>query len=312
VNIRTYQPGDEVVQAEIYNQAAGSLNKFKPATAEEVGRRCRAADFDPATRFYAEADGKVVGYASYHANGRVSYPWCRPGFEHAAAPLFGRVLEAMRGRGMRGAFAAYRSDWTTVTEFFSERAFRKAREMVNFVLDAVDMPTRPGARKHPITPLTRADIPAVHAMGREVLRTGSEGELEQYLLQNPCFSEDVAFVLRNRSDESPLAVGLLVAKPAYADPHQLDASMPCFRLGAFGTEGMQTKRVNGLFSFLCRVPRSATPAALDLMGYAAEHLDEAGIGALAAQVPSDALELLHFYEHYFHRQGAFPVYEFRL
>ena len=82
--IRTYQPSDEAGQVGIYNEAAASLPKFKPATLDEWRRRCRAADFDPATRFFAIEDGQPVGYASFHANGRISYPWCRQGYERLA------------------------------------------------------------------------------------------------------------------------------------------------------------------------------------------------------------------------------------
>ena len=53
MNVRTFQRGDEAAQVAIYNEAAGALPKFKPATSHEVQRRTSARDFDPATRFYA-------------------------------------------------------------------------------------------------------------------------------------------------------------------------------------------------------------------------------------------------------------------
>src|SRR5713101_7577577 len=62
VSIRCYEPGDENAQVAIYNEAAGPLPKFKPATLDEVRRRCRAADFDPSTRFYAVEGDRPVGY----------------------------------------------------------------------------------------------------------------------------------------------------------------------------------------------------------------------------------------------------------
>src|SRR4051794_16759414 len=108
MTIRTFQPGDEAAQLGIYNEAAADLPKFKPATLEELRRRVRAAEFDPGTRFVAEVGGQAVGYATFHANGRVSYPWCRKGHEDQAEPLFERVIEAMKARGLRNAFAAYR------------------------------------------------------------------------------------------------------------------------------------------------------------------------------------------------------------
>ena len=62
MQIRIYQPGDEGAQAEVYNAAARTFPKFKPATAGEVIRRCQAADFDPGSRFYAEENGKIVAF----------------------------------------------------------------------------------------------------------------------------------------------------------------------------------------------------------------------------------------------------------
>jgi hypothetical protein len=102
----------------IYNEAAAALPKFKPATLDEIRRRCRASDFDAATRFFALDNGRPVGYASFHANGRVSYPWCRSGCEAHAVPLLESVLRAMRDRGIQKAFAAYRGDWQPTRDFF--------------------------------------------------------------------------------------------------------------------------------------------------------------------------------------------------
>src|SRR5207302_2749084 len=109
---RNFQAGDETAQVAIYNEATAQLPKFKPATLDEVRRRCRAPEFDPQTRFFAIDNEQPVGYAGFHANGRISYPWCRKGFESLAAALLETVLQAMRARGMKKAFAAYRGDWT--------------------------------------------------------------------------------------------------------------------------------------------------------------------------------------------------------
>src|SRR6516225_6599557 len=95
MTIRTFEAGDEVAQVSIFNEAAARLPKFKPATLDEVRRRCHAADFDPTTRFFAVPDSEPVGYASFHTNGRVSYPWCRSGQEQWARPLFEAVLGAL-------------------------------------------------------------------------------------------------------------------------------------------------------------------------------------------------------------------------
>ena len=63
MQIRSFQPGDELAQARIYNIAAGSLPGFKPAKPEEITRRLHAGDTDPETTFYATEDGEIVGYA---------------------------------------------------------------------------------------------------------------------------------------------------------------------------------------------------------------------------------------------------------
>jgi hypothetical protein len=106
MSIRTFQPGDVAGQVSIYNEVAGGLPRFKTATLDEVRRRIHAPDFDPTSRFYAVEDGRPVGYATFQPNGRVSYPWCRPGCERFAEPLLRAVLEAMKARGLSRAFAA--------------------------------------------------------------------------------------------------------------------------------------------------------------------------------------------------------------
>src|SRR5690242_10890690 len=109
MQIRSFQAGDETAQVSIYNEAAGSLPKFKPATLDEVRRRCRAPDFDPSGRFFAIEEDQAVGYATFHANGRVSYPWCRKGYEGCVRPLFEAILQAARKRNLKKVFAAYRA-----------------------------------------------------------------------------------------------------------------------------------------------------------------------------------------------------------
>lgn len=311
VTIRTYQPGDETAQADVYNEAASGLPKFKPASAAEVGRRCRAPDFDPRTRFYAEDGGRVVGYAVFNPNGRVSVPWCRPGHEAAADPLFQAVLAAMKTRAVPTAFAAYRVDWPHPLAFLQQHGFRLAREMINYVMELTDMPTRmdrPGIA----TPLRRDDVPAVLALVPQALRVKTTAELEQQFFANPYLVPDAYFVTRNRKTGEPAAVGVLVVNGSYTDPRLVDPGMPCFRLGAFGTEGMQVKRLNGLFSVLMRDGFDGLSEAQALMGHAGHLAEKADLSAVAAQAPSDVPHLARFYKQYFKRQGSFPVYEKKL
>lgn len=308
MQIRTYQPGDEAIQAEIYNEAAGALPKFKPATAEEVGRRCRAPGFNPASRFYAEEGGKVVGYATFNPDGRVSYPWCRKGSEAAAAPLFQRMLEALPKHGLTQAYAAYRGDWPDVGAFFGKQGFRLAREMINYAMELSEMPTRmerPGA----VAALKREDVPALAELGKGILRFTELKQLEQHFFENLYFTPESLFAIRQRKTGSLAAVGLIISNSAYADPFQLDAAMPCFRLGAFGTEGTNGKRVNGLFSVLTPDDFEGLGLAHTLMGHAAQLLEKNDFGHIAAQVPSDVPHLARFYKQQFRKQGSFPVYE---
>src|SRR5262249_52976955 len=271
MSIRTYQPGDETAQVGIYNEAAAHLTKFKPATIDEVRRRCHARDFDAGTRFYAVEAGRPVAYSTFQANGRVSFPWCRKGHERWAEPLMQHVLDAMRGRGMTRAHAAYRADWPAVRDFFLAHGFSQAREMLNFVVDLVEMPT-PGARPNTsFSPLTRDDLPALLAAAPGLFRV-SVDELDRALLQSPYFPPESLFTLRGRGEAQLVAAALVVANPAYANPKLLDAMMPCFRLGAFGTEGMTHKRINGMFSFVVVEPREVNRLGLDLLGQAASRL----------------------------------------
>ncbi|MGH7226718.1 MAG: GNAT family N-acetyltransferase [Gemmataceae bacterium] len=309
MEIRTYQPGDEAAQVSIYNEAAGELPKFKAATLDEVRRRVHAADYDPTTRFLALVDGRPVGYASFQMNGRISHPWCRKGYEAAAKPLFERVLQTMKARGLNRAFTAYRADWPAQQQFFHNNGFQLRREMVNYVLDLVEMPTPMARPSSSISAATPDDVAALLDMGGNVLLMHDRAALEQYLFHNPYFSAVSVFALRQRTGGAALAFGVVIANADYADPRQVDAAMPCFRLGAFGSEGMSCKRINGLFSFISGDRRDAHPLALDLLGYAAHKLRDTEVETFAAQAPSDAGHLPRFYEQYFQRQASFPILE---
>ena len=312
MNIRNFQSGDEAVQVDIYNAAAQALPKFKAATVAEVQRRVKAGDFDPGQRFYAVESGRVVGYCLFNANGRVSYPWCLPGFEQAAVLLFIWVLEAARSAGISKVFAAYRGDWPVAHDFFLKRGFLRAREMVNFLIEILEMPTLTSRPSSAITPLKPSDVPMLLELMPHALRTAGKDTLHDQLFKNPYFSSDALFALRNRQGEV-MAAAIMVYDAGYADPHALDAAMPCFRMGAFGTEGMQAKRIKGLFSFLGRPDGNLPVLGLDLMTEAAHRLrDRTEVTGLAAQVASDVPELLRFYERNFKRQGSFPVFEMLL
>ena len=309
MKIRTFQPGDEAAQAAVYNLAAHHLPGFKFATEDDVRRRTRGRGFDPATRFYAEEGGKVVGYCTLEpGQGRVGYPWCRTGFEAARPVLLDAALRAGRDRGLTRVFAAYRRDWEPVLAFLSENGFARVRDMINYTADPVELPTLVNRSKPPIDRLTREDLPALAAMGQGVLRLPAD-QLEAYFFTNPYFPAEAFVVLRGPDGKTPVAVAVGLERPNYADVRKIDPLAPCYRLAAFGTEGRSTKRVNGLFSLLVADPVRSLTAGLALLTEVCQEMTEGSVEALAAQCPSDAPHLLAFYSRYFREQGRFPEYE---
>jgi hypothetical protein len=309
MQIRTFAPGDDVAQVGIYNEAAADLSKFKPATLDEVRRRTRPSEFDPGTRFVAVEGTRPVGYASFHQNGRVSYPWTRRGFEAAAEPLFGHVLEELKKRRIKQIFAAYRGDWPVQREFFLAKGFEQRREMLNFIMDLTEMPTPAARASSTIGPLQPEEVPGVLALAPRLFRARTPEELNQHLFHNRSFPAKSVFAFRPGNGDAPLAVGVIVDNAAYASPKQVDSAMPCFRAGAFGTEGMQVKRMNGLFSIAVAEDRDVSPLALDLLTHATFLLQDSAVETLCAQVSSDADKLVRFYKQYFRMQPSFPLYE---
>ena len=309
MNIRTFQPGDERVQASLYNASAFSLPGFKPATEDDVRRRTRARTFDASCRFYAERDGQVVGYCVLEPDqGRVSYPWCRKGFESVAPVLFESALRAAKERGISRVFAAYRRDWDPVLTFFADNSFDRVREIANYYADPVDLPTVASRAGRPVRKLQRADLPALAEMGKGLIRIADD-ELERYCFSNPYFPAESYIVLEGRDDPGPIAIGVGLESPSWADVKKVDVLAPCFRLGAFGTEGLNTKRINGMFSFVVAKPEQTLPAGLALLNEASQEMTEGSVNSIAAQCPTDVPHLLSFYARYFKEQGRFPVLE---
>lgn len=308
VEIRPFQRGDEFEQLRIYNTAASSLPRFKPATVVEIQRRTSARDFDPNTRLYAVEQGEVVGYCTWQPNGRVGFPWCLPGHDAAAEPLFAYALQAMKSHGVARAFSAYRKDWQDIADFFQKHGFAHVRDMINFIMPAETMPTPFGRAPTSIAPVREDEMADILALGAGVIRVRTASELKATLWNSPWFKRECVFVMRDQG--VPIAAGVFVTNPAYADARMVDSEMPCFRLGAFGTEGLTTKRIKGLFSFVTSSSQNVKTIGLELLAYAAEMLtEEDDIPCYAAQVGSDAPSLSAFYEQTFQRQGSFPVFE---
>jgi hypothetical protein len=308
VNIRPYQPGDERTQAALFNGAAFALPGFKPALEDDVKKRVRARGFDPTSRFYAEENGQIVGYCVLEpAQGRISYPWVKKGAEATAAPLFEAALQSARERGIAKLFAAYRKDWVPVIGFFEANGFAKARDIVNFATSPLDLPTIANRGGLPIRRLKVSDISALAEMGRGFIRLPSE-KLESHYFSNPYYPVEAYRVMEDRNGE-PIAIGIGLESPNWADATKVDSLAPCFRMGAFGTEGLNCKRVNGLFSYLVTKSEHALPAGLGLLHEASQEMTEGSVSTICAQCPTDQPHLINFYARYFKEQGRFPVLE---
>ena len=300
--IRNYQPGDEEAQARIYNTAAAGLPAFKPASVEEIVRRYRTTDPDPSAKFYAVEGDEVVGYAVFNAHGRISYPWCLPQAEALREPLLQAVLTGLSHRGAREAWVAYRADWEPVLTFLKEHRFRTAREMVNYLAELSQMPRATVPPGQVIEPLSREELPQLLGLGRGLIPGDEPEPLARFFWENPYFDSDALFALKDHEGKTRGAA-LVIGNRGYADPTKIDSAMPCFRLGALGTERERHKRVNGMFS--CVFDDEATAEVL--LAEAARRLELAGLAFVAAQAPSDAPDLCAFYDRFFQRQRTFPI-----
>jgi hypothetical protein len=308
MRIRQYQSGDEAAQARVFNAAAAALPAYKPASTEEVARRY-CSDPDPQSRFYAVEGDEVVGYAVFNPNGRVSYPWCLPGFEAARGPLLSGVIASMTARGLPEAWVAYRADWSPLLAFFAEHGFAAVREMVNFIAEVATLPRTAVPPELALGLLDLRDLPRMMELGGSLFADVDPDRLGGFFWGNPLFQSDALFALREDDGRgSVIGVALAVVDSRYADPAKLDAAMPCFRLGAMGTENERHKRVNGMFS--CVFADDAVGEVL--LAEAARRFEAAGIANAAAQIPSNRSDLVAFYDRYFRRQGAFPILGRRL
>ena len=304
--IRHYQPGDEAVQVQIYNSATRALPGFKVATSEEVMKRYRAPNFDARTKLYAVQDGQLVGYCSFSNNGRVSVPWCLPEAAGAARPLMQAMLDAMRHRGQKQAWAAYRSDWDEVRRLLESLGFRITRQIVNFVAELGNLPTETTRPPFCITGIERADVSAAYLLDPTAFGVTSADSLAEAWLDSPYISGDSLFALRDGTGRIA-GVALAIINSQYADPTKIDSAMPCFRLGAIRTELERTKRVNGLFSFVAPGADSDRFGRW-LLAEACRRFRAAGLAHVAAQCTTDRPAELAFYRAYFQPQKSFPIF----
>jgi hypothetical protein len=306
MQIRSYQPGDELAQARIYNVAASSLPGFKPTKPEEISRRVHAGDTDPQTMFYATENGEVVGYALFGSNGRVSFPWSLPGAKVVQEPLLDKVVAEMDRRGLTEAWAAYRADWSPVLDFLFGHNFSQIRSMINYAAETSRFPVLdrlPPARL--VTKLQRDELPRLATlMPKNSGKLDIDG-LAHFFWENPFYSfPEHLLALKDAESGEIRGISLLVLDDQFADPTKIDPAMPCFRLGAFGTERQRHKRVNGLYSCLFVDEHDGD---LLLAASLAAISAKSTLNHLAAQAPSDAPALCAWYDRHFERQGSFPI-----
>jgi hypothetical protein len=304
--IRNCLASDAEHEARIYNSAASHLPGFVPITVEEVRRSLNGHGVEPAVRIFAEHDGRPVGYCMFEPTGRIHFPWCLSGHEGIGHALFATAARAMAERRVTRAYATCRADWKAQIEFFEDHEFDRVRDMVNFAQSIGDLPTmfqRPGLNVSIVRP---ADVWEIERLAPNLLRIHGNA-LAEYFLNNRFLPTDAVYILRR--DGVPRGVGLLVDDESFASVESLDPLAPVFRFGAFGTEGLPSKRVNGLFSFLAAPGKDALHIGQDLLWYGTSRMESNTFDMLAAQVPSDAPHLLGFYERYFQRQGSFPIFE---
>lgn len=302
MQIRDYQPGDETAQVAIYNAAASGFPAFKPASVEEVGRRYGNPNGEPRFRLYAVENGQVVGYVAANANGRMSYPWCLPEWQSLREPLLLQLLKTLRAQGWRETYVAYRADWTPILNFMKHLGFEHRRDVVNYVAPVERLATALAAQPRLKTMSFREkNVGRLAETGKGVLGSQDPQLLSAFYLQNPYLRAEDVFVAVQGDQET--GFGVTIRNEAYADPTQINPQMPCFRLGAFGTETERHKRVQGMVSVL---PGTTTIGAA-LLAEAVRRLQAAGIRQAAAKAPSDRPELIALYDRYFDRQGAFPI-----
>ena len=214
-------------------------------------------------------------------------------------------------RGLVEAWSAYRADWSPILDFLLGHNFIQIRSMINYVAHTSRLPVSsqlPPSRL--VTCLQRDELPDLAALAPAIFGALDLHVIEHFFWENLVYSFlDRLLALKDANSGRIRAVSLLVVDDRFADPTKIDASMPCFRFGAFGTEHQRHKRVNGLYSCVFADEHEAD---LLLSASLAGDSGVAALGQIAAQAPSDAPTLCAWYERFFQRQGSFPILSRRL
>src|SRR5262249_42473212 len=154
----------------------------------------------------------------------------------------------MKGRGFTAAWATYRTDWPPVLNYLRRHGFAEIRSMINYVAETSSfsvLDQLPPTRL--VTKLKRDELPDLAKLMRARLGKLDVETLGRYFWENSFYAfADHLLALKEAGSGNVRGISLLVVDDRFADPTKIDPSMPCFRLGAFGTENQRHKRVNGL------------------------------------------------------------------
>src|SRR5262249_11565751 len=163
----------------------------------------------------------------------------------------------------------------------ARRGFARSREMINYVADVSDLPAGVPPREGAFAPVGREEFRQAVAMG-EGLFVGEDPEaVAGFYAESPYVTPVGLFALNNVRDDPLRGLGVAIVDGRYADPTQIDAAMPCFRLGSLGTEVERHKRVKGMISVVFRDEEDGVA----LLAEASRRLRQAGLAHAAAQVP---------------------------
>src|SRR5262249_24581857 len=146
------------------------------------------------------------------------------------------AINSAKERGLTKLFTAYRKDWDPILQFFADNGFTRARDMINFWADPVDLPTIANRSGLPVSRLKREDLPALAEVGKGVIRLPAD-KFEQHFFSNPYFPVEALLLMRGRTDNAPVAAAIGLEVSTWADVRKVNPLAPTFRLRRSRTAG---------------------------------------------------------------------------
>src|SRR5262249_8797105 len=128
--------------------------------------------------------------------------------------------------------------------------FRDKRQMINYVAEVEQLlPDTPLPPDRIVEPLRPEEMGDLHALIPDIDPNDDARRFQRFYAENPFYDFSGQIIaLKEAGTGRILGIAHLVVESRFADPTQINAAMPCFRFGTFGTERERHKRVNGLFS----------------------------------------------------------------